>query len=129
MKKINTPISVGELFDKITILEIKKAKIKDKNKLIHVKKELSLLKNIIRDKRISKKNISKLINQLKSINLRLWNVEDKLRIHEKNKSFKSEFISLARKVYFMNDKRAKFKNEINIHTKSQINEVKSYEEY
>lgn len=129
MKKINTPISVGELFDKITILEIKKAKIKDKNKLIHVKKELSLLKNIIRDKRISKKNISKLINQLKSINLKLWNVEDKLRIHEKNKSFKSEFISLARKVYFMNDKRAKFKNEINIHTKSQINEVKSYEEY
>ena len=129
MKKINTPISVGELFDKITILEIKKAKIKDKNKLIHVKKELSLLKNIIRDKRISKKNISKLINQLKSINLRLWNVEDKLRILEKNKSFKSEFISLARKVYFMNDKRARFKNEINIHTKSQINEVKSYEEY
>ena len=129
MKKINTPISVGDLFDKITILEIKKAKIKDKNKLIHVKKELSLLKNIIRDKRISKKNISKLINQLKSINLRLWNVEDKLRILEKNKSFKSEFISLARKVYFMNDKRAKFKNEINIHTKSQINEVKSYEEY
>ena len=92
MKKINTPISVGELFDKITILEIKKAKIKDKNNLIHVKKELSLLKNIIREKRISKKNISKLINQLKSINLRLWNVEDKLRIHEKNKSFNYNYI-------------------------------------
>ena len=129
MKKINTPISVGELFDKITILEIKREKIKDKNKLIHVKKELALLKKIIRDKKINKKNISKLISQLKNINLRLWNVEDKLRIHEKNKSFKSEFITLARKVYFMNDKRAKFKNEINIHTKSQINEVKSYEEY
>ena len=129
MKKINTPISVGELFDKITILEIKRVKIKDKNKLIHVKKELTLLKKIIRDKKINKKNISKLINQLKNINLRLWNVEDKLRIHVKNKSFKSEFITLARKVYFMNDKRAKFKNEINIHTKSQINEVKSYEEY
>ena len=129
MKKINTPISVGELFDKITILEIKRVKIKDKNKLIHVKKELALLKKIIRDKKISKKNISKLISQLKNINLRLWNVEDKLRIHEKNKSFKSEFITLARKVYFMNDKRAKFKNKINIQTKSQINEVKSYEEY
>ena len=129
MKKINTPISVGELFDKITILEIKRVKIKDKNKLIHVKKEFTLLKKIIRDKKINKKNISKLISQLKNINLRLWNVEDKLRIHEKNKSFKSEFITLARKVYFMNDKRAKFKNKINIQTKSQINEVKSYEEY
>lgn len=129
MKKINTPISVGELFDKITILEIKRAKIKDKNKLIHVNKELALLKKIIRYKKINKKNISKFINQLKNINLRLWNVEDKLRIHEKNRSFKSEFISLARKVYFMNDKRAKLKNEINILTKSQINEVKSYEEY
>ena len=129
MKKINTPISVGELFDKITILEIKRAKIKDKNKLIHVNKELALLKKIIRDKKINKKNISKFINKLKNINLRLWNVEDKIRIHEKNRSFKSEFISLARKVYFMNDKRAKLKNEINILTKSQINEVKSYEEY
>ena len=129
MKKINTPISVGELFDKITILEIKRAKIKDKNKLIHVNKELALLKKIIRYKKINKKNISKFINQLKNINLRLWNVEDKLRMHEKNRSFKSEFISLARKVYFMNDKRAKLKNEINILTKSQINEVKSYEEY
>ena len=129
MKKINTPISVGELFDKITILEIKRVKIKDKNKLIHVNKELALLKKIIRYKKINKKNISKFINQLKNINLRLWNVEDKLRMHEKNRSFKSEFISLARKVYFMNDKRAKLKNEINILTKSQINEVKSYEEY
>ena len=129
MKKINTPISVGELFDKITILEIKRVKIKDKNKLIHVNKELALLKKIIRYNKINKKNISKFINQLKNINLRLWNVEDKLRIHEKNRSFKSEFISLARKVYFMNDKRAKLKNEINILTKSQINEVKSYEEY
>ena len=129
MKKINTPISVGELFDKITILEIKRVKIKDKNKLVHVKKELALLRKIIKDKKINKKNISKLINQLKNINLRLWNVEDKLRIHEKNKSFKTEFITLARKVYFMNDKRAKFKNKINIQTKSQINEVKSYEEY
>ncbi len=129
MKKINTPISVGELFDKITILEIKSVKIKDKNKLIHVKNELKLLKHIINKKNINKKNISKLINQLKNVNTRLWNVEDKLRVHEKKKSFKSEFVALARKVYFMNDKRAKLKNEINIYTKSQINEVKSYEEY
>ena len=129
MKKINTPISVGELFDKITILEIKRAKIKDKNKLIHVKNELKLLRNIVNKKNIKKRNISNLINQLKNINTRLWNVEDKLRVYEKNKSFKSEFIALARKVYFMNDKRAKLKNEINVYTKSQINEVKSYEEY
>tara|TARA_X000000950_G_C13761494_1_gene597000 strand:+ start:30 stop:419 length:390 start_codon:yes stop_codon:yes gene_type:complete len=129
MKKINTPISVGELFDKITILEIKRVKIKDKKKLIHVKNELKLLKNVVSKKNINKRNILKLINQLKNINIRLWNVEDKLRVFEKNKLFKSEFISLARKVYFMNDKRAKLKNEINIHTKSQINEVKSYEEY
>ena len=129
MKKINTPISIGELFDKITILEIKRVKIKDKNKLIHVKSELQLLKNIVRKKNISKRNISKIIKQLKNINVRLWNVEDKLRFYEKNKSFKSEFVALARKVYFMNDKRAKLKNEINVHTKSQINEVKSYEEY
>ena len=129
MKKINIPISVGELFDKITILEIKRAKIKDKDKLIHVKNELKLLKNIVRKKNINKRNISKLINQLKNINTKLWNVEDKLRIYEKNKSFKSEFVALARKVYFMNDKRAELKSEINVYTKSQINEVKSYEEY
>ena len=129
MKKINTPISVGELFDKITILEIKRAKIKDKNKLIHVKNELKLLRNIVNKKNIKKRNISNLINQLKNINTRLWNVEDKLRVYEKNKSFKSEFVALARKVYFMNDKRAKLKSEINIYTKSQVNEVKSYEEY
>ena len=129
MKKISTPISVGELFDKITILEIKRVKIKDKNKLIHVKNELKLLKDIVSKKNINKRNISKLIHKLKNINIRLWNVEDKLRVYEKNKSFKSEFVALARKVYFMNDKRAKLKNEINIHTKSSINEVKSYEEY
>ena len=129
MKKINTPISVGELFDKITILEIKRAKIKDKNKLIHVKNELKLLKGIVRKKNINKRSILRIINQLKNINTKLWNVEDKLRVYEKNKSFKSEFIALARKVYFMNDKRAKLKNEINVYTKSQINEVKSYEEY
>ena len=129
MKKINTPISVGELFDKITILEIKRVKIKDKNKLIHVKKELKLLKNIVNKKNINKRKISKIINQLKNINIRLWNVEDKLRVYEKNKSFESEFVALARKVYFMNDKRAKLKNEINLQTNSQINEVKSYEKY
>tara|TARA_B100000989_G_scaffold271430_1_gene228198 strand:+ start:126 stop:515 length:390 start_codon:yes stop_codon:yes gene_type:complete len=129
MKKINTPISVGELFDKITILEIKRVKIKDKNKLTHVKKELKLLKNIVNKKNINKRKISKIINQLKNVNIRLWNVEDKLRVYEKNKSFESEFVALARKVYFMNDKRAKLKNEINLRTNSQINEVKSYEKY
>ena len=127
--KINLPASIGELFDKITILEIKKSKIKDKGKLNIVNKELKLLKKVVLAKRINRRKLSSTIKQLKSINLRLWNVEDKLRIFEKNKSFKKEFINYARKVYHMNDKRAFLKNEINIKTNSLISEVKSYEKY
>ena len=127
--KINLPASIGQLFDKITILEIKKSKIKDKGKLNIVNKELKLLKKVVLAKRINKRKLSSTIKQLKSINLRLWNVEDKLRIFEKNKSFKKEFINYARKVYHMNDKRAFLKNEINIKTNSLISEVKSYEKY
>tara|TARA_Y100000996_G_scaffold394654_1_gene359175 strand:+ start:372 stop:758 length:387 start_codon:yes stop_codon:yes gene_type:complete len=127
--KINLPASIGELFDKITILEIKKLKIKDKTKLKIVNQELSLLKKVVLTKRINRRKLAPTIKKLKNINLQLWNVEDKLRIFEKNKSFKKDFVSYARKVYHMNDKRAFLKNEINIKTNSLISEVKSYEEY
>ena len=127
--KINVPASVGELFDKITILEIKKKKIKDKEKLKHVNVELNLLNKVVTKKKINKRKILKLINTLKSINLKLWNVEDKLRKLEKEKSFKSLFIQKARSVYILNDKRSVIKNNINIETNSNVNEVKSYEKY
>ena len=127
--KINLPASIGELFDKITILEIKKLKIKDKTKLKIVNQELTLLKKVVLTKRINRRKLAPTIKQLKKINLQLWNVEDKLRIFEKNKSFKKDFVNYARKVYHMNDKRAFLKNEINIKTNSLISEVKSYEEY
>ena len=127
--KINLPASIGELFDKITILEIKKLKIKDKTKLKIVNQELKLLKKVVLTKKINRRKLTSTIKKLKNINLQLWNVEDKLRVFEKNKSFKKDFVSYARKVYHMNDKRAFLKNEINIKTNSLISEVKSYEEY
>ena len=83
--KINIPASIGELFDKITILEIKKSKIKDDNKLIFIKKELDLLKKVVKSKKINTRSLSPLIKKLKNVNLKLWNVEDKLRKFEKNK--------------------------------------------
>ena len=127
--KINIPASIGELFDKITILEIKKLKIKDKSKLIFINKELNLLKKVVTSKKINTRSIKPLIKKLKDVNLKLWNVEDKLRKFEKNKQFKKEFVNYARKVYYTNDKRSVLKNEINLKTNSIISEVKSYEKY
>ena len=127
--KINIPASIGELFDKITILEIKKSKIKDKNKLLFINKELNLLKKVVKSKKINTRSLSSLVKKLKNVNLKLWNVEDKLRKFEKNKQFKKDFINYARKVYYTNDKRATLKNEINLKTNSIISEVKSYEKY
>ena len=127
--KINIPASIGELFDKITILEIKKSKIKDDNKLIFINKELDLLKKVVRSKKINTRSLGPLIKKLKNVNLKLWNVEDKLRKFEKNKQFKKDFINYARKVYYTNDKRSILKNEINLKTNLIISEVKSYEKY
>ena len=127
--KINIPASIGELFDKITILEIKKSKIKDENKLIFINKELNLLKKVVKSKKINTRSLSSLVKKLKNVNLKLWNVEDKLRKFEKNKQFSKDFINYARKVYYTNDKRAILKNEINLKTNSTISEVKSYEKY
>ena len=127
--KVNIPISIGELFDKITILEIKQKKIKDNKKKIQINNELNLLKKIVKSKRLRARSISLQVKKLKMINVKLWNVEDKLRKFESNNSFNKDFIKNARKVYFMNDKRAELKNQINQLTHSKIIEVKSYEKY
>ena len=125
-KIINVPISVGELIDKITILEIKKDKLKNL-KLKNIVKELSFLRAVI-----EKNNIfipDEIFFQLKSINLKLWDIEDKIRIKEKNKEFDKEFIELARSVYLNNDRRSETKKELNIIFNSEIIEEKSYEKY
>jgi|TARA_B110000967_G_scaffold205946_1_gene251571 hypothetical protein len=124
---IKVPVSVGELADKITILEIKKNKIKDKNKLFDIEKELLFLKNILKKKVRLNSHIRKQISLLKKINLILWNVENNKRSAEKLKKFDKKFITLARNVYKFNDKRAKIKLIINNLTGSEIIEVKSYE--
>tara|TARA_Y100000590_G_C15574530_1_gene959903 strand:- start:674 stop:1060 length:387 start_codon:yes stop_codon:yes gene_type:complete len=127
--KVNIPASTGELFDKITILEIKMQKIRDNEKIVQVKKELKLLKEVVKKKKLKTRKISLITKKLKAVNLKLWNVEDKLRKLEKNKIFNKEFIKQARNVYFSNDKRASLKNEINLISNSKIIEVKSYEKY
>ena len=127
-KKILTEISVGELLDKISIIEIKLKNIKDKDKLIHIKKEYKILSKIKKKFKIKKK-ISIYYNQLKKINTNLWNIENKIRKHEKLKKFNKNFIYLARKVYFTNDKRSQIKLKINEVTNSNIIEMKSYSKY
>ena len=126
---INIPVSVGELIDKITILEIKKIKIKDKNKLLNVNKEYKYLKEILRKKIKISLKIKNEILALKRINLKLWNIEDKKRKAEKNKKFDSAFIKYARNVYIYNDIRAKIKHNINVLAGSKIIEEKSYSRY
>ena len=125
--KILTEISAGELFDKITILEIKKIKISNKEKLVDIEKELTSLKETVRKVIPNQNNISKHINDLKDINLKLWDIEEGKRAAEKNKDFGEKFIELARNVYKFNDERAKLKLAINTVLGSNIKEVKSYE--
>ena len=125
--KILAEISAGELIDKITILEIKKEKIRNTEKLVEIEKELKSL-NLTLNKFIPDlKNISNYKNQLKQINLKLWDIEDGKRLAEKNNKFGDEFIKLARNVYKFNDERAKIKLSINNALGSNIKEVKSYE--
>ena len=125
-KIINAPISIGELKDKITILEIKKNKLQN-SKLENVLKELSFLRKLMEKHQIE--ITDDLFTQLKEINLTLWNIEDQIRIKEKNKEFDNIFIELARSVYFKNDKRAEIKKRINRLSNSEITEEKSYAEY
>ena len=126
---INISVSVGELFDKISILEIKKNKLKNKDNIKTVKYELDKLNMIVKKKKLSSKQIKKEFLKLKKINLRLWNIEDKKRKYEKQKKFDNKFIDLARNVYLLNDKRALIKLNINNLSGSKIKEVKSYEKY
>ena len=127
--KISVPISVGELFDKISILEIKTKKIKDKTNLKIVKFELLELKRIIKNKKLNKSFNKIQYQKLLTINNRLWSIEDNKRKYEVTKKFDKKFIELARKVYLLNDKRAEIKNKININSGSRIREVKSYKKY
>ena len=127
LDKILAEISAGELFDKITILEIKKEKISNKEKLIDIEKELNSLNDTVKKFISDQSNISKHISDLKEINLKLWDIEDGKRAAEKVKKFDDKFIELARNVYKLNDKRAKIKLAINTTLGSNIKEVKSYE--
>ena len=128
-KKIYSEISAGELFDKISILEIKKNKIKDKSKRNIVLKELGSLQETASENIKKSKSIIKLYKKLKSINLKLWKIEDDIRDCERKRNFESKFIKLARAVYFTNDERSLVKNKINKLTKSNISAVKSYMKY
>ena len=125
---INTPISLGELVDKISILLIKQKNINDKSKILHVNKELDYLKSTL-EKKIKKEEINNYLDQLVKINSELWKIEDDIRECERKKIFDHTFIELARSVYFTNDKRANVKSDINIKFGSELVEVKSYEKY
>ena len=127
MDKILAEISVGELIDKITILEIKKEKILSKEKLVDINKELKSLNETMKKYIPDQKEILSYKNDLKNINAKLWEIEDGKRSAEKNKKFDEEFIELARNVYKFNDERAKIKLAINNALGSNIKEVKSYE--
>ena len=128
-KEILSEISAGELLDKISILEIKLEKIEDKNNREEIKKEYKILKEIQNSSIKFDDKIKELFNSIKVVNIRLWNVEDELRVCEKNKDFGKNFINLAREVYFNNDKRSKIKSEINKILGSNIREVKQYVNY
>tara|TARA_B100001029_G_C15034035_1_gene438944 strand:- start:1248 stop:1637 length:390 start_codon:yes stop_codon:yes gene_type:complete len=129
MNKILVEVSVGELLDKISILEIKKEKIKDIDKLKFINDEYKILKSEF-DKNIkSDDRIKKLFEVLKEINLRLWVIEDNKRLCEKNSDFGENFIKLSRDVHLLNDNRARIKLEINNQTGSRIKEIKEYTNY
>ena len=129
MNKILVEVSVGELLDKISILEIKQEKIKDAESLKFITDEYNVLKSEL-DKNIkTDENLKNLFNSLKEINSKLWVIEDDKRMCEKNKDFGEKFIKLSRDVHFLNDNRAKIKLEINNHTGSKIKEIKEYTSY
>jgi hypothetical protein len=125
---VTIPVSVGELIDKISILQIKKSKIRDESKLIKIEKELSHLYKMAGQFLVND-SISVLYEDLLGVNSQLWTVEDRLRELEKEKRFEGEFISLARSVYHLNDERFNIKNKINILLDSEIQEVKHYIDY
>tara|TARA_B100002049_G_scaffold40596_1_gene27260 strand:- start:51 stop:452 length:402 start_codon:yes stop_codon:yes gene_type:complete len=129
LKRIQSEISSGELLDKISILEIKLKKIKDKENLKEINKEYAILKQSQNLNIKLTNELKDLFDELKKVNLNLWDIEDKLRICEKNKDFGEKFIELARGVYFNNDSRSKIKSEINKLLGSNIKEIKQYSDY
>ena len=129
MNKIIVEVSIGELLDKITILEIKQEKIKDPEKLKFISNEHSILKDQLNNNIKTDDKLNKLFQSLKDINSKLWVIEDDKRQCEKDKIFKEKFIKLSRDVHFLNDDRAKIKLEINNHTGSKIKEIKEYTTY
>ena len=129
MNKILVEVSVGELLDKISILEIKQEKIKDTEKLKFIEKELTILKDQLNNNIKSDQKLNELFVKLKKINAKLWIIEDDKRQFEKDKDFTEKFIKLSRDVHFLNDERAKIKLEINNLTGSKIREIKEYTNY
>ena len=129
MNKIRIEVSVGELLDKISILEIKKEKIKDEKNLKFINDEYKILKDELDQNIKSDEKLEKLFQSLKKINSKLWVIEDDKRLCEKNSDFGEKFIKLSRDVHFLNDVRAKIKLEINNHTGSKIKEIKEYTNY
>ena len=128
-KKIQSEISAGELFDKISILEIKLGKVKNENNLKIINKEYKSLKESQDSNIETTEKTKKLYDEIKEINLKLWDIEDNIRICEKNKDFGKKFIELARLVYITNDQRSKTKSKINELLGSNIKEIKQYEDY
>ena len=129
MNKILVEVSVGELLDKISILEIKQGKIKDPEKLKFINAEHSILKDQLDHNVKSDEKLNTLFQSLKDINAKLWVIEDDKRLCEKNSDFTENFIKLSRDVHFLNDDRAKIKLELNNHTGSKIKEIKEYTKY
>ena len=129
MNKIHIETSAGELLDKITILEIKKEKISDQKSLESINKERSSLESSVKKNIKINDEIKDLWAQLKDVNLKLWEIEDEIRLSEKNKKFDEKFIELARSVYKYNDNRAKIKSKINQLSGSSIKEIKQYTKY
>ena len=129
MNKILVEVSIGELLDKMSILEIKKEKIKDSQKLNFINDEYNVLKEQLNKNVKSDEKFEKLFQSLKEINAKLWVIEDDKRMCEKNSDFGEKFIKLSRDVHFLNDDRANIKLEINNHTGSKIKEIKEYTNY
>ena len=129
MSLISTPVSFGELIDKITILEIKSERMSDAAKVANVRAELDMLNATWAQNPASRTDISDERNELKRINEALWEIEDEIRVKEKAQAFDARFIELARAVYFTNDKRAAVKREINLKLGSKLVEEKSYQDY
>tara|TARA_B100000131_G_C18125449_1_gene614506 strand:- start:44 stop:433 length:390 start_codon:yes stop_codon:yes gene_type:complete len=127
--EVNIPISIGELVDKITILQIKSENVKDDSKLKNINKEYESLNKILSSLELDENKFTPLYEELYKTNLKLWNIEDEIRLLEKKESFEEKFISTARSVYITNDIRFEIKNKINIIFGSEFIEEKSYKKY